>query len=117
MRLETRTERVGEWLGDVPEDWDYEAFFEKRLQNRETFELGMRLFKEMAAALKRGAKVYATQCGGFTHEVYSCGLYDGWVFWEPRPCYSYRGPIPGAHRDEFYNLRALRIEEPQAEAA
>lgn len=112
MRLETSTVRIGEWLGDVPEDWDYEAFFKRYLQNRDYFERGQRLFKEMAAALKRGAKVYATQSGDFTHEVYHCGLYDGWVFWEPRPCYSYKGPLPGEHLDEFYNLLGLRIVEP-----
>lgn len=114
MRLETQTVRVGEWLGDVPSDWDYEAFYQKHLSsNREYFERSVKLFKEMDAALKRGAKVFATQSGDFTHEVYRCGLYDGWVFWEPRPCYSYKGPI-GVDRDEFYNLWYLRIKEKAA---
>jgi hypothetical protein len=108
MRLETQTVRIGEWLGDVPDDWDYEAFFAKYLQNRSYFERGRDLFKEMAAALKRGATVYAMQSGGFEHLVCYCGLYDGWVFWVPRPCYAFRGPI-GTDRDEFYNIVGLRI--------
>jgi hypothetical protein len=112
MRYETKQVRVGEWLGDVPKEWDYEAFYKKYLgQNRDIFDRAVALFKEMDAALKRGAKVWATQSGGFTHEVVGCGLYDGWVFWVPRPCYSYRGPLPVEHIDEFYNLYGLKIEE------
>lgn len=111
MRTETHTVRVGEWLGDVPKDWDYEAFYEKHLgQSKTAFDCAVKLFKEMDSALKSGMKVFATQSGGFTHQVYSCGLYDGWAFWVPRPCYSYKGPIPSVHIDEFYNLRGLRIE-------
>ena len=110
MRLETKTVKVGEWLGDVPEDWDYDEFYEENLgQNKEMHDKAVALFKEMAEAVKQGKKVYATQSGGFTHEVYGCGLYDGWVFWKPRPCYSYKGPIPGAHTDEYYNLRAIKV--------
>ncbi len=109
MRYETQTVRIGEWLGEVPEDWDYDAFYRKHLEGsgfrRESFEESVRLFRDMAAALKRGEKVSAVSSGGFSREVYSCGLYDGWVFWEPRPCYSYKGPISGEHIDEFYNLR------------
>lgn len=112
MRLETQTIRIGEWLGEVPDDWDYEAFYQKHLgQNREWFDRAVTLFKEMDAALKRGATVWATQSGNFTHLVYHCGLYDGWPFWIPRPCYRYEGPIPAEHIDEFYNLQNLMIEE------
>ena len=115
MRYENKQVRIGEWLGDVPEDWDYDAFYKEYLcQNRDLFDESVRLFKEMDAAIKRGAKVFATQSGGFVNEVYRCGLYDGWVFWIPRPCYSYKGPLPVEHRDEFYNLRAIRIEGPDA---
>ena|SRR3990167_9417277 len=111
MRLETRSVRIGEWIGEVPEDWDYEAFYSNHLRrNRESFDRSVKLFKEMDAALKSGKKVWATQSGDFTHEVYHCGLYDGWVFWVPRPCYSYHGPILGQHIDEFYNITSVRIE-------
>ena len=112
MRYETRTERVGEWLGDVPQGWDYNAFYEKHLgQNRDMFDKSVKLFKEMDEALRRGAEVHACLSGGFWHKVYHCGLYDGWVFWVERPCISYQGPIRCEHRDEFYNLRHLRIVE------
>lgn len=115
MRTETHTVSVGEWLGDVPDSWDYEAFYAKYLgQNKESFDMAVKLYKEMDAALRRGDKVWATQSGGFTHQVYSCGLYDGWAFWVPRPCYSYKGPIPSEHIHEFYNLCSLRIEEVAA---
>ena len=111
MRYETQTVRVGEWLGDVPADWDYDAFYEKYLgQNREYFDRAVQCFKEMDAALKRGAQVWAT-AGQFTHEVLRCGLYDGWPFWAPRPCYRYVGPIPSEHIDEFYSVWYVRIEE------
>jgi len=117
MRFETKTVRIGEWIGDVPDDWDYDEFYKQHLgQNRESFDKAVALFKEMDSALKSGAKVFATQSGGFTHEVYRCGLYDGWVFWVARPCYSYEGPLYGKHIDEFYNLRAIRIENQSPEA-
>ena|SRR3990167_10426651 len=112
MKLETETYRVGEWLGDVPENWDYELFYNKHLgQNKDQFDRAVKMYKEMEIALKRGATVRATQSGDFTHKVYRCGLYDGWPFWIPRPCYAYHGPIPGEHIDEFYNLRYIRVEE------
>ena len=109
MRTETRTIQVAEWLGDTPDDFDYEAFYLKYIsQNKDTFDRAVKLYKEMDSALKSGAKVFATRSGDFTHEVYSCGLYDGWPFWVPRPCYSYRGPISGEHIEEFYNIRHIR---------
>lgn len=118
MRTETRTVLIGEWLGDVPEDWDFEKFYAENLsQHKESHDRAVKLYKEMAAALKRGATVWATQSGDFTHKVIGCGLYDGWVFWKPRPCYAYEGPIPAAHTDEYYNLRAIRIEEAPPSAA
>jgi len=113
MRIETQQVRIGEWLGDVPEDWDYDAFRKRHLSlNKTDFDKAVKLFKEMDTALKRGATVWATVSGNFTHKVYHCGLYDGWIFWTPRPCYAYEGPIPGEHRNEFYELRRIRIECP-----
>lgn len=117
MKLVTRTERVGEWLGDVPGDWDYDAFFVRWLASctsgnpsaKEHFDRSVELFKAMAEALKAGKTVHAMTSGGFWHEVYHCGLYDGWVFWVPRPCFVYKGPIPGEHRDEFYSIQQIRI--------
>lgn len=121
MRLETRTVRVGEWLGDVPADWDFDGWYTEHLARsgypRDWYDRAVALYKEMAEALKRDQIVYATQTGGYEHLVYSCGLYDGWVFWKSRPCYSYKGPIAGAHRDEFYNLRSLRVVKPDAKEA
>lgn len=118
MRLETQTVRVGEWLGDVPPDWDFDAFYRRHLEGcghrRDYFNEAVQHYRTMEAALKRGATVYATGSGGFTHLVYSCGLYDGWAFWEPRPCFSYQGPIPGEHKGEFYHLIGVRVEEPES---
>jgi hypothetical protein len=112
MRYETQTIKIGEWLGDVPDNWDFEKFYTENLgQNKESHDRAVKLYKDMAAALKRGATVWATQSGNFSHEVYSCGLYDGWPFWKPRPCYSYRGPIPSEHIDEYYNLMEIKIKE------
>ena len=111
MKLKTVTIKEGEWLGDVPADWDYEAFYQKYLgQNRDYFERSVIAFKEMCTALIRGETVWVTQSGDFTHQVIHCGLYDGWVFWVPRPCYSYIGPLPTEHIDEFYNVMRIRIE-------
>jgi hypothetical protein len=111
VRFETRVERVGEWLGDVPSDWDFRGFCDRHLQGRrDIHERSERLFMAMAEALREGKEVWAMQSGGFWHKVTHCGLYDGWVFWVPRPCYSYIGPIPVPHTDEFYNIRAIRID-------
>lgn len=110
MRLETKTIRIGEWLGDVPADWDYDKFHDENLScSKEMHDQAVALFTEMARALKQGRNVFATQTSNFTHEVSSCGLYDGWAFWEPRPCYSYKGPISGKHIGEYYDLRAIKI--------
>jgi hypothetical protein len=112
MRYETVTHRAGEWLGDVPEDWNYDEFCDKFLSaDRKIYEESIQLFKEMSAAIKQGKKVIATESGQFSHEVLSCGLYDGWPFWVPRPCYSYKGPIPGEHIAEFYDLTSIRIKQ------
>lgn len=112
MRLETQTVQVGEWLGDVPADWDFDGFFAKHLgQNKGSFDRAVLAFKEMDAALKRGDEVWATKSGDFTHKVLRCGLYDGWPFWTPRPCYGYVGPIPCEHINEFYDLQSIRVTE------
>lgn len=118
MITKTVTVREGEWLGDVPDDWDFEAFFNKHIaggmccspeRKKERLDRVVAMFKQMAQALKDGKEVWATQSGDFTHRVLSCGLYDGWVFWEPRPCYLYSGTL-GAEKDEFYNLTAIKIK-------
>jgi hypothetical protein len=55
MKIVTRTERVGEWLGDVHSDWGYQAFYDRYLgQNKDSFDKSIRLFKEMDEALKAG---------------------------------------------------------------
>ena len=115
MRFETRQVRVGEWLGDVPRDWDWEAFRKKFLSTRavDDYNKSAGLFEQMAEAIERGAEVTAYVSGGFGHKVLRCGLYDGWPFWEPRPCYRYKGPIPAEHIDEFYNLQSIKIEEKE----
>lgn len=109
--------RIGEWLGDVPADWDFDKFCSRNLsQNKLHYDHAIQFFWEMAAALKRGDEVWAIQSGGFAHLVYSCGLYDGWPFWIPRPCYSYKGPISAPHTDEFYNLIAIRVVARKSKA-
>lgn len=111
MRYEQRTVRIGEWLGDVPDDWDYESFYKKHLgQNREYFERSVEAFKQADNALREGKEVWIEVSGGFSHKVYKCGLYDGWPFWTPRPCFSYKGPIPSEHVEEFYNVWYVRIK-------
>lgn len=117
MRYEQKTVRVGEWLGDVPDDWDYEDFNQKYLvsgcgnleYHNQRYQKSIKLFKEMSEALKNGKTVFASD-GNFTHEVVKCGLYDGWVFWVPRPCYAYIGPLPVEHRAELYGIISITIE-------
>lgn len=112
MKYVTRQEAIGEWLGDVPDGWDYGKFYTKHLSRNETWHNeSVQLFKQISQALKDGKDVYAEKSGGFVHKVYSCGLYDGWPFWEPRPCYSYKGPLPCEHIGEYYDLIGVKINE------
>ena len=115
MRIETRGVRVGEWLGDVPDDWDYEGFYERYLRAcdpyKKDYDRAVEVFKKLDLALRGGLKVQAIETGGFTYEVYKCGLYDGWPFWIPRPCYAYYRPNRKSISREFYDLYDLKIGE------
>lgn len=117
--MKTRTVQVtdGEWLGPVPADYDFQAFYDEYLKGsghrQESYDRAVATYKATAEALERGARVWV-ECGQFTHQVYRCEMYDGWVFWVPRPCLAYVGPIPGEHIDELYDMtRIARIEEAE----
>ena len=113
MKIETRQVRNGEWSSPINKDWSYEAFYKNHLASiggkKATFDKSVKLFKEMDAALQRGAQVRATGPSECAREVYFCAMYDGWPFWEPRPCFAYRGPLPGVDIGEFYELRLIRV--------
>lgn len=117
MRLETQTVRIGEWLGDVPLDWNYNKFYQENLNHdKERHDKSVEYFKQMAQALKEGKEVSATTSGGFFHHVYHCGLYDGWVFWKPRPCFCYKSTL-GTATEEYYNLQRITIKENNHDAS
>lgn len=88
MRTETRTVRVGEYLGPV--DWDYD--FEEHGWDR-TGAFNPELIPgrvEMLRKLAENPDGYeATTDGGWPRvgwgRVGRVGMYDGWPYWKPTP--------------------------------
>lgn len=112
MLTKTVTVHEGEWLGPIPEDWDAREFVGHHAIREDSALRGLELCREAAAALDRGAKVVCYDCyGGSARELLWVGMYDGWAFWKPRPCFAYRSPLGGSEHGEFYNLRQIQISE------
>ena len=111
MRYETKIVCHGEWLGEVPEDWDYDEWHEKHLSCKKSdYDRTVATFKDLLNEYKAGKTICFCNSGGFSHKVLKVGLYDGGVFWKPRPCIRYVGPIPGEHVAGFYDVRSFRVE-------
>lgn len=95
MRTETRTVRIGEWLGPV--DWDGFDFEDAmsgmyRCHPRDGARLRQQKidqFRKLDEAIKRGERYEATTYGGIPRcgwgEVVQIGMYDGWPYWKPYP--------------------------------
>ena len=78
MRTETRTVRIGENVGPVPADYNYEEDSPR-----------VERFKALVDATARGEEWEATTDGGWPRvgwgRVLEIGMYDGWPYWTPTP--------------------------------
>ena len=89
MRTETRTVRIGEYLGPV--DWSYD--FSKHDSGGDPRYRATLLekFKAMSEGFARGEKWRATVDGGSPRigwgNVLEVGMYDGWPYWRPVPSF------------------------------
>lgn len=88
MRTETRTVKIGEWLGPI--DWGYDFFAwgwdRKGSCNPALIPGAIECLRTVEAGLARGERWQVTAHGG-TSEVLSVGMYDGWPYWKPTPFY------------------------------
>ena len=88
MRYETRTERVGEFLGPVNWDFDFDTD-DERVQR----------LRDIEAGIARGENWEATTDGGVPRvgwgEVLAVGMYDGWPYWRPMPSVLIAGQFGG----------------------
>lgn len=109
MKHRTVTVYEGERLGDVPDDFDFEPFCKRFMGGHHQGFLAESIatYREMLAAFKADPNGLIASEGEFQHEVIDMGLYDGWPFWTPRPCYFWKTWAGGEWR-EFYSLRAFK---------
>jgi hypothetical protein len=87
MRTETRTERIGEYLGPV--DWSYDftshdwseghGGVNPACTRQATLEL-----RKLVELFDQG-KTCMVSLYGEGHRVLQVGMYDGWPFWKPTP--------------------------------
>jgi len=103
MRTETRTVRVGEFLGPV--DWDFDFGVDDERVRR---------LRDIEAGIARGETWQATTDGGWPRfgwgEVLAVGMYDGWPYWSPTPSVLISGHFGG----EWSSWRAVtdaRVQE------
>jgi hypothetical protein len=109
MKYKTVNVCEGERLGDVPVEFDYEPFCKRFMGGRhqEMLAESITTYRDMLAAYNENREGIIASEGDFEHEVIDMGLYDGWPFWAPRPCYFWKTWAGGEWRN-FYELRAFR---------
>lgn len=103
MRTETQTVRIGEWLGPVDWSFDFAAFTDRHLNGGDSTK-AIAMLREIEDGLHRGER-WGIWEHGTMREVISVGMYDGWPFWTPRPCYLAKTPI-GGDKSEWYGPTA-----------
>jgi hypothetical protein len=103
MRVETRTVRVGEKVGEVDWDYDFRSHFDSMGSPNDRkdarCEQAKRWLRQIEDRLRAGEDVYATNDGGwprcFRRKVCGVGMYDGWPYWRPVPSIYLVGPYGG----------------------
>lgn len=91
MRTETRTVRIGEWLGPV--DWSYDFASHDWNHgggtNPDHVSRCVSMLRELDEGIARGEVWEATTDGGIPRvgwgRVLDIGMYDGWPYWRPVP--------------------------------
>lgn len=115
MRTETQTVRIGEWLGPVDWSYDFAAHGWDRGGsgcNPARITDWIALLRAVEEGLARSER-WAVYEHGSEREVLSVGMYDGWPYWKPTPCYAVRSWMGGDR--VFWNgpIGAYRIDQGQ----
>lgn len=101
MRIETKTIRAGELLGEVEWDYDFRSHFNNLCSSDarkdEACEEAKDRLRRVEAAIKDGREILATTDGSWPrfgfHRVIAVGMYDGWPYWRPVPSVQTHGPL------------------------
>lgn len=83
MRTWTETHREGTDCGPV--DWEHPL----------AAALDEKLHETLKEAEKNPAGFVYCPSGFSTFQIVSVCMYDGWPYWQPRPAFSYVGPLRG----------------------
>lgn len=91
MRTETKTVRVGEYLGCVDWSYDFQAHGWDRTGGMNPGFIGpcVERLRRLEKALQEGRDFEATTDGGWPRcgwgKVVMVGMWDGWPYWKPVP--------------------------------
>ena len=108
MRYKTVTQRIGERLGDIDWNYDFNQHAWSSSSGGHNPELISQELKRMEAALKAGKRVWVRMYE--TEEpVHEVGMYDGWPYWSPHPSFNSSSWL-GSSWHSFMDIREIRIE-------
>lgn len=112
MRTETRTVRIGEWLGPIDWSYDFAAHGWDRSGscNPDLIPESIETLRKVEEGLARGERWMVTEHQTH-HEVIQVGMYDGWPFWKPTPTYLLKSWCGAEESSWFGPHHARRIEE------
>jgi hypothetical protein len=104
MKTRTVIERIGEWLGPV--DWDYN--FNQHAWSKSHGGVNPECIKKGKELLRKASEDpedwFYSPCQFGAHKVLNIGMYDGWPFWKPTPAIGFRSVLGGEDIAFFYNL-------------
>lgn len=94
MRTETRTVRIGEYMGPIDWSYDFRSHFNSYgcsdAGRDEACEKAKRRLRVVLDRLEQKLPIFATNYGGSPrcgiYPVIQAGMYDGWPWWRPVPC-------------------------------
>ena len=114
MKKITKTvvERIGENMGPVPKDYD---IWDKRWgglypNNPEIRVAKFQMFLDMQEAFLNGNKIRVSYDPDFGDFLADVGLYDGWPYWEPVPCFK-QATWLGGEWHTWYQIHSWKIVE------
>lgn len=112
MRIYQVTEREGELLGPVDYSYDFNQHTScwggPEARKVERMFRHIELLHKAERRLGRGENVWVETGGGFWHQLWHVGMYDGWPFWKPTPALCVKGVL-GAQWDFWYELQAVEV--------
>jgi hypothetical protein len=102
MKTYQKTVRVGEWLGPVSPDYNFNQHSWTGSHggaNPKCVEQGQITILQM----NKGEWEYRPS-DWYWYKIIHVGMYDGWPYWKPTPAIGYIGPLNSVEIAFFYNL-------------